>query len=216
MMEKKLEEKPKKYMFIDESGDLGFRKGSSKFLIISALIVDNPKQLDRIIKNMRRYSFRKELVKTNEIKANKSSKKIKIHMLQKLNFVDGAKVFHLILEKRKVNSSLFLNEKHILYNYLAGKLARNILFDNVDFEIKIDKSKGTLFLQKEFNKHFKKMLRISCRGLKCKIEHRYSHKWSGLQFADVLAWSCFRKFESNQEEYINQLNIEQEFYQIWK
>lgn len=211
---KKLSEK--KYMFIDESGDLGFGKRSSKFLVISALVVDNPKQLKRIIKNMRRHSFRIELAKAKEIKANKSSKKLKIHMLQKLNSVTGAKVFHMILEKSKVKSGLFLSEKHVLYNYLAAKLAKNILFDNVDFEIKIDKSKGTFFLRKDFNKHFRKKLRINCRGLKCKINHQYSHNWAGLQFADILAWSCFRKFESNQEEYVNQLNIEQEFYQIWK
>lgn len=206
----------KRYMFIDESGDLGFGKGSSGFLIISALVVDNPKELDRIIKNMRRYSFRKELANAGEIKANKSSKKLKIYMLQKLNSVSGAKVFHMVLEKGKVNSNLFLNEKHVLYNYLAGKLAKNILFDNTDFEIKIDKSKGTFFLRKEFDKHFRKMLRINCNKLKCKISHQHSHKWSGLQFADILAWSCFRKFEFNQEEYLNQLNIEQEIYQIWK
>jgi len=207
---------PKKYMFIDESGDLGFGKGSSKFLIVSALIVDNPRELDRIIKNMRRYSFRKELSKANEIKANKSSKKLKIHMLQKLNLVSGAKAFYMVLEKRKVNSNLFLNEKHILYNYIAGKLAKNILFDKVSFEIKIDKSKGTFFLRKEFDKHFRKMLKINCDKLRCEISHKHSHNWSGLQFADILAWSCFRKFEKGQEGYLNQLNIEQEIYQIWK
>ncbi len=143
-------------MFIDESGDLGFGRGSSKFLVISALVVNNPEELDRIIKNMRRHSFRKALANSREIKANKSSKDMKIHMLEKLNLVSGAKIFHMILEKSKVNSDLFLNEKHVLYNYLAGKLAKNILFDNIDFEIKIDKSKGTFFLRKEFNKHFKK------------------------------------------------------------
>ncbi len=60
------------------------------------------------------------------------------------------------------------------------------------------------------------MLKINCNGLKCEIQHRDSHNWSGLQFADILAWSCLRKFESNQEEYLSKLRIEQEFYQIWK
>jgi len=137
-------------------------------------------------------------------------------MLEKLNSVDGAKVFYMILEKKKVKSDLFLNDKNILYNYIASKLAKNILFDDTNFEIIIDKSKGTLFLQKDFNVRFKKMLKKDCKNLKCSIKHSYSHNFEGLQFADILAWSCFRKFENNQEVYINKLNIEQEFYQIWK
>ena len=50
-----------KYMYIDESGDLGTKQGSSKFLVLSALVVDDPRELDRIIKNMRRNKFKKEL-----------------------------------------------------------------------------------------------------------------------------------------------------------
>mgnify|MGYP001607342846 CR=1 FL=1 len=73
-----------KYMFIDESGDLGTRPSSTKFLILSALIVDNPQELDRIIKNMRRNKFKKELSKASEIKANSSSASVIFYMLQKL------------------------------------------------------------------------------------------------------------------------------------
>ena len=46
-------------MYIDESGDLGFSRGSSKFIIISALLVDDHLELDKIIKNMRRNKFKK-------------------------------------------------------------------------------------------------------------------------------------------------------------
>jgi len=46
-------------MHIDESGDFGTKEGSSKFLILSALVVNEPKDLDRIIKNTRRNKFEK-------------------------------------------------------------------------------------------------------------------------------------------------------------
>jgi len=58
-------------MYIDESGDLGLK--GSKYLVLSALMIDNPKELKRIVKNMRRNKFKKELKKAIEIKANKSS-----------------------------------------------------------------------------------------------------------------------------------------------
>ena len=205
-----------KYIYIDESGDLGTKQGSSKFLILSALIVNNPQFLDRIIKNMRRNKFKKELRKAYEIKANKSSKIIILYMLKRLNEVKDSKIYYIVLDKSKLYSEYLKKEKHKLYNFVAGKLAQNIGFDNADIEIKIDKSKGNLFLQEDFNKYFEDKLKEKCFNLKCKIEHSYSHSWAGLQFADVLAWACFQKFEYNNEEYLNEIKIEQEIYQIWK
>ncbi|NOR48774.1 MAG: hypothetical protein GQ533_12155 [Methanosarcinaceae archaeon] len=69
------------YIFIDESGDLG---SQSKYLILSALVVKSPDKLDRIIKNMRRYKFKKQLRKASEIKANSSSPKLVKYALKKL------------------------------------------------------------------------------------------------------------------------------------
>ncbi|MBU4406873.1 MAG: DUF3800 domain-containing protein, partial [Candidatus Altiarchaeota archaeon] len=74
------------YIYIDESGDLGIR--GSKYLVIAALFVEDHKPLDRIIKNMRRNKFRKQLRKSIEIKANKSSKEVKKHVLSKVNYPD--------------------------------------------------------------------------------------------------------------------------------
>lgn len=200
-------------MYIDESGDLGV--SGSRYLVLSALMMDDPRSIDRIIKNMRRNKFKKELKNANEIKANKSSKDIIVYMLKKLNEVNNAKVFYVVLEKKKIFSEFLKNDKHKLYNYVAGKLARNINLDNTDIEIKIDKSKGKQLLQEDFNKYFMSNLKEKCISIKCKIEHSYSHSWSGLQFADILAWACFQKFERNDSSYLDLLNIEQEVYPVW-
>ena len=201
-----------KYMYIDESGDLG--KGS-EYLILSALLVDNPKTLDRIIKNLRRHKFRKELKKANEIKANKSSADLIIEMLKKLNEIKGAKVFYIILEKKKIFSDFLKKDKHKLYNYVAGKLARNIALNKVDVEIKIDRSKGKQLLQEDFNQYFLNNLKENSNLLKAEIEHSYSHAWSGLQFADILAWACFQKFEHKDSTYTDLIKIETEVYHVW-
>ena len=39
------------YIYIDESGDLGTKKGSSKYFIIVAIKIEDSKKLDKIIKN---------------------------------------------------------------------------------------------------------------------------------------------------------------------
>lgn len=205
-----------KYVYIDESGDLGTKEGSSKFLILSALVVNDYQAFDRIIKNMRRNRFRKKLRKASEIKANKSSPDIILFMLKKLNEIKGIKIYHIVLDKSKLYSNYLKEDKHKLYNFVAGKLAQNIVFEDCNIEVKIDKSKGSLFLQEDFNSYFEKRLKENCKNINCKIEHSYSHSWSGLQFADIVAWSCFQKFEHNNESYLNEIKIEQEIYQVWK
>ena len=201
------------HIYIDESGDLG-EKGS-KYMVLAALLVEEPRCLDRIIKNMRRNKFKKELRKAIEIKADKSSDVIIKHMLHKLNVVKGAKVFYIVLEKKKIFSDFLKNDKHKLYNYVAGKLAKNIPLANMDIHIKIDKSKGKQMLREDFNGYFIKCLTEKSSTIKPVIEHSYSHSWSGLQFADILAWSCFQKFEHNNSMYIDLVKIDQEVYHVW-
>ncbi len=202
-----------KYMYIDESGDLG-EKGS-KYMVLAALLIENPRDLDRVIKNMRRNKFKKELKKAIGIKADKSSDAIRKHMLLKLNEIKGTKIFYIILEKKKLFSDFLKNDKQKLYNYVAGKLARNIVLNDMDILIKIDKSKGKQMLREDFDGYFTNCLRERSSTIKTKIEHSYSHAWSGLQFADVLAWSCFQKFEHNNSEYVDIVKLEQEVYHVW-
>lgn len=38
------------YIYIDESGDLGTKQGSSKYFIIAAIKVKDSKKLDKVIK----------------------------------------------------------------------------------------------------------------------------------------------------------------------
>ena len=202
-----------KYMYIDESGDLGMN--GSKYLVLSALLVDNPSDLDRIIKNMRRNKFRKQLRKAHEIKANKSSDEIIQYMLNKLNDVKNATIFYIVLEKKKIFSAFLKNNKDKLYNYVAGKLGRYIILENIDVEIRIDKSKGKQLLRDDFDRYFLRNLKENSRCGKITISHSYSHSWSGIQFADILAWACFQKFENNNSEYIDLINLEQQVYHVW-
>jgi hypothetical protein len=199
-------------MFIDESGDLGMQ---TKHLILSALIVSTPADLDRIIKNMRRHKFRKELRKAAEIKANKSSPEVKRHMLEKLNSLQNLNISYIVLEKKKLYSGFLKQDKHKLYNFVAGKLAKHVNLPKTDLEIRIDRSKGKQLLQEDFNRYFIKLLREKSDLGKVEIYHSYSQGWSGLQFADLLAWSAFQKFERGDSSYIDILKTGPDTHHVW-
>lgn len=114
-------------MYIDESGDLGQKEGCSQYIVISALLVDNPAPLERIIKNMRRHKFRKELKVFCELKANSLKDDTIKYALRQLNVIKNAQIFHMILDKKKLSSDFLKNDKNKCYNFVAGKLARNII-----------------------------------------------------------------------------------------
>lgn len=185
----------------------------SKYFILSALIVNDFAFLHRAIKNMRRYKFRKELRKAHEIKAARSSVHIIKYMLFKLNEGQGAKVVYIVLEKKKIISEYLQNHKDKLYNYIAGKLAKNLTLSDSIIEIRIDRSKGNQLLQYDFNNYF--LMKLAPNNSNPQIFHSYSHAWPGLQFADILAWAAFQKFEHLNQEYLDILKIEQKIYHMW-
>lgn len=202
-----------RYLFIDESGDLGM--GGSKYLVLSCLIVSDEKPLERIIKNARRHTFKKQLRKACEIKANKSSPEVIKHFLIKLNDVPEAKVIYIVLEKKKVLSRYLQDNKHKLYNYVAGKLARYLELDDDHIIMRVDKSKGKQILQEDFNVYFENNLKQNSKVSRIEIHHSYSQNWEGLQFADLLSWACFQKFERGSDEYIDLITLESEIFHVW-
>ena len=207
------------YIYIDESGDLGLSERSSKVLIISALITDDPQELDRIIKNARRYKFNKELGGAKEIKFNKSSRELIEYLIKKLNETSGCRGIHCILDKGKLYSKYLTWNKHKLYNFVAGSLASEIILESDKVEVRVDESKGKQFLRDDFNHHFEQKLRTGSNIGKISISHNYSENFGGIQFADILSGSVYQKFNNANSHYVDMINLSsfpQTFIELWK
>lgn len=191
-------------MFLDESGDLG-SKGSS-FFVIAGLGVDDPKRLKRIISNMRRNKFKKELKIANEIKFHSSSDAIKLHMIKELNKIPSTQIYCIVLYKKDFLNDFkyYKRDRHQIYNYVAGVLAEEITLED-NTTIRIDRSKGNQFLREKFDDYFLKKLNLNTR--KVEIFHSESHAWHGLQFADIIAGAYFHKFEYNNSSFVELLDI---------
>jgi hypothetical protein len=148
-----------RYIYFDESDDLGFSEKSSKFLIISAFITDDPRKLDRIIKNARRNKLKNKLKNANEIKFNKSSPEVRKYFINKLNETCSCSGINCIMEKKKVSSPYLKENKDKLYSFAAGRLADAIKLDCDNVEIRIDKSKRKSLLRKDFNEYLSQKLK---------------------------------------------------------
>jgi len=101
-----------KYIFLDESGELGFKALSSKYFIITLLSCDEGElySLRRIIKKVREKIVKKKVKRFPEIKGNNSSDEIRKEVLQRF-MKTNSEIFVIILEKAKVYEYLKKQEK---------------------------------------------------------------------------------------------------------
>ncbi len=186
------------YIYIDESGDLGTKKGSSKYFIIAAIKVEDSKKLEKIIKKTRR-NFKKKMLTSNEIKGGNLPYDLKIKILEKLKNIDY-EAFIIVFDKEN-RYKIGYGDNKKAYDILASRLAKLIKIDKPTF-IFIDKSKNKQKEIDEFNEIFLKHLN-NIQKQPIKIEHADSIHYKGLQMADLISWSTFQNFENNNPEFID-------------
>jgi len=202
-----------RYAYIDETGDLG-EKGSNCF-VITAIWINSPALFDRLIKNIRRHKFRKELKKAQEIKANKSSERLIEHILRKFSEVDTAHAQSIILDKKKLYSEFLKEDKNKLYNFVCGHLA-SMCVDSKKLIIRIDRAKGKQDLIDDFNKYMEAKFKEVKWNRELEVYHSWSHSWSGLQIADVVSWAVFNKFEYGNDRYFKLIEKKTDIVHMWK
>ena len=106
------------FIFLDESGDLGFnfnKKKTSKYFVIACLFVKEERPVTKIIKKIFA-DFTKKEVKNHggTLHAYKERPVIRQKLLNALNEKDVA-IISIYLNKLKVHTKLH-DEKHVLYN----------------------------------------------------------------------------------------------------
>ena len=189
------------FVYIDESGDLGTKKTSSKYFIIAAIKVEDSKKLEKIIKKTRRLS-RKKMITSTEIKGGNLPYDLKIKILKKLNNI-GYEVFIIVFDKKNRYKIGYEHDNKETYDILASKLAKLINIDKPTF-IFIDKSKNKPEEINNFNQLFLNNLN-NIQKQPIKIEHADSMHYKGLQMADLISWSTFQNFENENPEFLDMI-----------
>jgi len=189
----------KKYVFIDESGDLG--KRGSRYFTIAALVVDDPLKLERIIKKLRQRKLKKKIKELPEIKANNSDEVVRKYVLKRVKKTD-CEIYAIVVEKDRIFDHLFQVQDR-LYNYLCGILLKEIGAVGAagSLIITIDKKHTNTLVRENFNQYIKYKLRGKARNIR--IHHKASISSQPLQVVDFVAWSINRKFNFGDDSYFN-------------
>lgn len=196
------------YLFLDESGDLGFnfrKKKSSKVFVITCLFTENKRPIEKIIKKTHS-ELRKKYKRRFGVLHCVKEKPITRQRLLKRLAEKECFIMSIYLNKKKVYTKL-QNEKPVLYNYVT-----NILLDRI-YSRKIIKTKNKISLfaskretNKFLNQNFKNYLNQQVKNrhqTNIEILIRSPHEEKALQAVDFVSWAIFRKYEHQDENYYN-------------
>ncbi len=189
------------YLYLDESGDLGFdfaNKKPSNFFTVTILAVKGVENNRVLIKAVK---------KTIDRKLNPFKKRHGIVFelkgygtLIEVNF----EIFCVTPNKRQLVGKENL-EKHRIYNYVSRMALEQVPLNEALNQVilTIDKSKNKLQIEK-FNSYLIEHLQGKIDpSIPLDIHHRSSDQELGLQAADMFSWGVFRKYESADREWFD-------------
>lgn len=190
------------YIFLDESGDLGFKKASSKWFLFTIVLTNNHRKIEKVIKNIRK-GLKK--FKLKELHAYHSDAVTKHKMLKKLSELEDLKILCIVLNKSKVYVDL-QNQKNYLYNYTANILLdrlhnKKLIKTDETISLYIDQKDTNKFIRENFEKYLKDNLVKRGNSGRIEIKIKPSHTEKCLQAVDFVSWAIFRKYEGGDYEY---------------
>lgn len=200
------------YLYLDESGDLGFdfvNKKPSKFFTVAILALSSVEANRKLIKAVKITIRRKLNPPGNrkrivyELKGSKTAIEIKNYFYKKVKDTRFG-IYAITLNKQKVYEKL-TKEKSRVYNWIARQVLDKIPFEknkNERVELIIDKSMGKPEIV-EFNSYIRKQLEARLDPkTPLDIYHKLSHETQGLQAADMFCWGIFEKYERKRLEWL--------------
>jgi hypothetical protein len=177
-------------IYIDESGDSGFKieKGSSRYIVISAVIFKREKDAQIVVDKINEYKKKLKYSSSYEFKFNKTNKKIILGFLKSIGRCDF-EIYSVIVDKTGIN--LFHNvSKRKVYDYLLTVLLDKCASTKEITHIQLD---GTA--ERALTNSIKTHLR---NNLTNKIEFKFvnSATDSLIQVADIVVGSVKRSYDS--------------------
>ncbi len=191
------------YIFLDESGDLGFKETSSKWFLFTLAITDNRRALERVIKRARNALLRNQR-NVSELHAYHANDSTRKRVLKELSKIDDLKIFCTILNKKKVYVDL-QNQKNYLYSYTANILldrlhSKAIIDLNEPLHLCVDRKDTNKNIRKNFEQYIEQSLKEKRLGI-VSMESKASYSDKSLQATDFLSWAIFRKYERGDSQY---------------
>ena len=195
-------------VFVDESGDLGFGQGSSKYITIGALIATHPETVDRIPLRIRKRRLKKSLRQKPELKFHNSSPEVRRSVLRMIMALPEVSIASMIVNKTGMPDGLGRRPESF-YDRVCGELLADIIVaqgGRCAYHVVFDARPHNRSASYDFGGHIEEVVEreLSRAGvLPTHIEVSVidSHNSGGLQVADFVVGSIQRKYARDDPSY---------------
>ncbi|WP_456450288.1 DUF3800 domain-containing protein [Palaeococcus sp. (in: euryarchaeotes)] len=204
---------PNVYIILDEAGDLGFSRNSSPYFVMAAVIIkaEDVKNAKRIPKKARE-KLGKKKKDIPELKASKSSDKVKCFILDQLFKCQSAHIGAVYINKHNTYDYIRNNKsqkaKH--YNYLAKVLIVDSLKSylqtigyspeqSLTINVYLDRFHTTKFRKEDLNGYITKMITDELPYANVKVYQKNSQAEPLIQVADFVANAFYKKLTKDKD-----------------
>jgi len=211
------------YIFMDESGDLGFNLNNGKTtrnFIVTFLFVENKRVVEKAVtKTFRSFAKKDRLKHCGVLHACEERPKNNRKFLKYLTDSGKFKIMVIKLSKNRVHID-FENQPKYLYAYVVNTLVEQIISNNL---ISTSDTINFIASQKDtsrfLNNSFKNYLnsQIGNKHPDFNICIKKPSQAKCLQAVDCLSWSIFRKYEHSDDSYYDNIkDFIVEEYEMYK
>lgn len=194
------------YIFLDESGDLGFdftKARTTKFFIITFLFSKDKRPLEKIVSKTHSELKKKYRQRGGVLHCHREKEVTRKRLLKRLTEREIA-IMTVFLNKKKVYTKL-QNEKSILYNYVTNILldriySRKILPLDRDISLIASRKETNKFLNENFKSYISSQAKKNFQ-VKLEVVIKTPHEEKALQAVDFVSWAIFRKHEYKDSTY---------------
>jgi len=198
------------YIFMDESGCLGFdftKSKTTEYFLITFLFSANNRPLEKIVKSV----FKSMPVKQRQkhcgvLHCNKEHPKIRMKLFKELKEKQDISIMTIRLNKKKVFTKL-KDEKSVLYNYVTNILldrifTKKLIPVNSPIKLVASRRETNKFLNENFEQYITQEVNNKHKR-KIEVLIKTPHQEKGLQIVDAASWALFRKYEHKDESFYN-------------
>ena len=181
----------KQFVFIDDSGDAGFKNSDTNQLIVAAVIVVDENKRKLLADGIDLFRRRLGWINTREFKFNKIKKDLLVELI---DFLKGFefKAYAVVLNKNDIDGNKIPKGKAPVYSYVMKELL-----------VRVGKKHQTIIIDGQAEKNYAQKMRTYLRqSLKengvDKVTIRFvdSRKESIVQLADIIAGAIARSYKN--------------------
>lgn len=203
-------------VFIDESGDPGFRidRGSSPYFVFALVIFDDPlvaEQTSVAIKDLRRKLGKHD---DFEFKFDNMSRALRIRFIDTIREY-RFRVRAMVVDKKMIHSPQLRREKESFYNFFIMQLLEKSKGHIKDARLKFDK-RGEREMRNHLRSYLSQRLDNKSHGIFSDLKFADSRQNTLIQLADIISGSIYCKYSKKDSSYIQKFARKGRVEDIWE